>query len=798
MPGQTPRYTGTTTVNSGTLRLWNTSLWASNVTLNGGTLELQQTSVGTGTLAGAAIRTHASTIGGTGGTLRKTGDGTVILSGANTYQGATSIQAGTLQAGSTSAFGSNSAVTLANVAGATLNLNGFNNSIGSLAGGGAAGGNVILGAATLTTGGNNTSTSYAGIISGAGALTKTGSGTQTLTGANTYTGATTVSAGTLSVGNGGTTGLISNASPISVAGGATMAWNNNNDTTSNVTTNTLTGTGTVLFQGQNATTALQTSIYDNNGNWSGFSGEVVLNRSLLWNTTAQSQVGTGTIRVQDRGTMSFNGGTFSNNIVLESGAGWHHLVNGVDAVVGAIRLEGNNTLDRQRHAQWRCQSHHAGRLHRRQFHHRQLWRRHPNAQRRHQRPGRAGHEPIHLLQFRQSSSGQHRLAGTSSNTYTGTTVVDGQGGHGSLRLMKTGGAVAIAGNTIVQFGSATAGQANLRMGGNEQFGAGVVMNWVNAAGQWGRFDLKGTTQTIAGLNSTTATASMIVQNQGINELDPGADATLILNGSGTYASYGYVRDQDNGGTTRKLNIVKNGAGTQTLGNQAPGSIQLHRHHHRQFRHPRPRHHAFPSQRVALRRHRQCRRRVPHLGDSSQPGRGRRNHHAEWRHTESHDHCRQCVEGVDRRADHRRSRRHDQCQQHQHDQQQRILRRRHCRYGALTLNTTGGGNNGLVFRAGVGSYSGALQANSGNVFVNGTAGLVFQNSDVTLGSAATLRLDANWSGSVANASVKSLSGTGNVTLGAQTLTLGTNNGTGVHSGVISGPGADQDRHRTPRP
>ena len=85
-------------------------------------------------------------------------------------------------------------------------------------------------------------------------------------------------------------------------------------------TNTLTGAGTVLFQGQNATTALQTSVYDNNGDWSGFSGEVVLNRSIFWNNTAQSQVGTGTIRVQDRATMSFNGGTFSNDIVLESGA----------------------------------------------------------------------------------------------------------------------------------------------------------------------------------------------------------------------------------------------------------------------------------------------------------------------------------------------------------------------------------------------------------------------------------------------------------------------------------------------
>ena len=60
--------------------------------------------------------------------------------------------------------------------------------------------------------------------------------------------------------------------------------------------------------------------------------------------------------------------------------------------------------------------------------------------------------------------------------------------------------------------------------------------------------------------------------------------------------------------------------------------------------------------------------------------------------------------------------------------------------------------------------------------------------MTLGSGATLRLDANWAGSAANASVKSLSGAGNVTLGAQTLTLGTNNGTGAHSGVISGTGS----------
>ena len=43
-------------------------------------------------------------------------------------------------------------------------------------------------------------------ISGTGALTKAGAGTTTLTGTNTYSGTTTISAGTLQVGNGGTSG----------------------------------------------------------------------------------------------------------------------------------------------------------------------------------------------------------------------------------------------------------------------------------------------------------------------------------------------------------------------------------------------------------------------------------------------------------------------------------------------------------------------------------------------------------------------------------------------------------------
>lgn len=99
--------------------------------------------------------------------------GTLILSGANTYSGPTIVDAGTLQAGSTSAFGINSAVTVAG--GAVLDLAGFSNAIGSLAGAGTVSNSG--GAATLITGGDNTSKIFSGTIrDGAGslALTKTG------------------------------------------------------------------------------------------------------------------------------------------------------------------------------------------------------------------------------------------------------------------------------------------------------------------------------------------------------------------------------------------------------------------------------------------------------------------------------------------------------------------------------------------------------------------------------------------------------------------------------------------------
>ena len=168
-----------------------------------------------------------------------------MLSGNNTYTGANDVQVGTLRAGSTTAFGNNVATTVDS--GAVLELDGFSNSIGSLAGAGTVE-NASVTAATLTTGADNTSTTFSGVLQdgtggGALSLTKTGSGNQTLSGANTYTGSHRINAGTLEV-----SGSSSTAS-YTIASGATL--NLSNATQTNPV---FYGDGTLAIDGGNFTT----------------------------------------------------------------------------------------------------------------------------------------------------------------------------------------------------------------------------------------------------------------------------------------------------------------------------------------------------------------------------------------------------------------------------------------------------------------------------------------------------------------------------------------------------------------
>ncbi|HWG68184.1 MAG TPA: autotransporter domain-containing protein [Steroidobacteraceae bacterium] len=192
------------TVGANTPDYW--SIGAGNYTISGQAVNFNGTGVAGYNLVNASgTNSISNNLTGTGGI--EVASGLLTLSGNNTFANA-AVFGGTLKAGSTTAFGSNIAMTVgAGGTPATLDLGGFNTTIGSLSGnatgvvtnsGGAA--------AVLTTGGANTSTAFAGTIQdGASAtgLTMSGTGTLTLSGNNTYTGNTTIAAGTLALsGNG--------------------------------------------------------------------------------------------------------------------------------------------------------------------------------------------------------------------------------------------------------------------------------------------------------------------------------------------------------------------------------------------------------------------------------------------------------------------------------------------------------------------------------------------------------------------------------------------------------------------
>ncbi|WP_126113660.1 autotransporter domain-containing protein [Bosea sp. Tri-49] len=205
----TNSYTGGTTLAGGTVSIaadTNLGDVSGALTLNGGVLRVTGTALtqlarnivfgaaGGGFDIAAAANTFTVTQSFSGtGSLSKAGSGTLLLTNTHSYSGATTVSGGTLRAGVAGAFSGASAFTVAS--GARLDLDGINQSIGSLAGGGT----VTLGAGRLTTGSANSSTSFSGSITGTGGLTKTGTGTFTLTGTSSYSGATTVNAGKLVV-----------------------------------------------------------------------------------------------------------------------------------------------------------------------------------------------------------------------------------------------------------------------------------------------------------------------------------------------------------------------------------------------------------------------------------------------------------------------------------------------------------------------------------------------------------------------------------------------------------------------
>ncbi|MFM8551062.1 MAG: beta strand repeat-containing protein [Nitrospiraceae bacterium] len=150
--------------------------------------------------------TFSKVISGTGSVYKKAAGavatGVVTLTGANTYEGGTFIESGTLRVGDGTAAGSLYAPgTISISAGAELRFDNSN---------------------------DRTSTPTSGIISGGGSVYKAGTGRVNLSGFNTYLGTTTVANGWLVVSHGSALGAYVPASTAgtTVLSGATLAFQN--------------------------------------------------------------------------------------------------------------------------------------------------------------------------------------------------------------------------------------------------------------------------------------------------------------------------------------------------------------------------------------------------------------------------------------------------------------------------------------------------------------------------------------------------------------------------------------------
>jgi autotransporter-associated beta strand protein len=324
-----------TQAGTGTLILTGTNSYSGSTTITAGTLQVGNggTSgwLGTGPVVDNASlvfkRSDTVTVGnlisGTG-SLTQAGTGALIVTNNNSYSGGTTISAGTLVVG-----------------------NGGNT--GTLDGG-----PVTDNASLVFNRSDSVTVSY--IISGTGRLTQAGIGTLILTGTNTYSGGTTISAGTLQVGNGGTTGTLDGGP---VTDNASLVFNRSDSVTvsyiiSGSGSLTQAGTGTLVLTGTNAYTGGTTTI---NG------GTLEVIGSLLGSSTVTADTG-GTLTLSDNGqlgagienvglsgtgTFTQSGGANSNyqlNVGVNSGSSGTYSLSGgqVWASYENVGLSGTGTF----------------------------------------------------------------------------------------------------------------------------------------------------------------------------------------------------------------------------------------------------------------------------------------------------------------------------------------------------------------------------------------------------------------------------------------------------------------------
>ncbi|MGC4016295.1 MAG: autotransporter-associated beta strand repeat-containing protein [Luteolibacter sp.] len=355
---------------------------------------------GTGSISGGAI-------------LVKTGTGTAVLATNNDYTGTTSVNGGTLQigdGGTSGTLGSGAVSVLTNLSFKRSDTLLFGNTVtgagtisqdgtGTLVitGGFQQAGDVTVSAGTLQIGNGGTTGSiatanivnngalvinrsdaltFANAISGSGSLTKIGTTTLTLTGTNTYSGGTYLSGGAISVADGSRlgTGTIHETAPsnlnVTSASAATVANNLELGTTTGtyrlVKTSTSTSggtplamTGTISGGGAGVILLFDVSLINDNttsvvlSGSNTFTGQMTMNRGVLEIAGPNALGNPANLLLHDTynnatlGDLRFSGGSYTvANPISLSFADHTLLVDGTDAINLTGTVSQNGTTAR--------------------------------------------------------------------------------------------------------------------------------------------------------------------------------------------------------------------------------------------------------------------------------------------------------------------------------------------------------------------------------------------------------------------------------------------------------------------
>lgn len=179
---------------------------------------------------------------------------------------------------------------------------------------------------------NYTLTGSAGnFISGSSSITKSGSSTLVLNAPNTFSGANAINAGIIQVGNGTNNTATMGTGSVAIASGASLVFFHNG-TTAFAANQTITGSGTLAFQGTGVSNQSQYSIGGNN---TSFAGTVDIRAGARLFVDSAVDVGTAGIVVNSGGQLWVSGPTLSNNVTL-AGNGWNEPA----GLLGAVRFTG--------------------------------------------------------------------------------------------------------------------------------------------------------------------------------------------------------------------------------------------------------------------------------------------------------------------------------------------------------------------------------------------------------------------------------------------------------------------------